>query len=97
MTDTITPPEAADKRIVLSEEYSRISSKVAILESHCDSFCVARREDYKSDKATERAWKATEEGIEYTWGKARLKAIEKELSSLKTLIEVATNMTRGYY
>lgn len=97
MSENITPSEAADKRIILSEEYSRISSKVAILESHGDSFFIVNKEKYGTDKLTEKAWKASEEGIEYTWGKARMKAIEKELSALKTLIEVATNVARNYY
>lgn len=93
----ITPTEAANKRVYLSEEYSTLSEKTAILESHGASFFLGNKEKYGTDKLTENAWKATDEGIAYTYGKARMKAIEKELSALKTFIEVKTNEARGFY
>lgn len=93
----ITPTGAANRRIYLSQEYSTLSEKTAILESHGASFFLGNKEKYGTDKLTENAWKATDEGIAYTYGKARMKAIEKEMSALKDYIYVKTQEAHGMY
>lgn len=58
---------------------------------------VAMREYYKSDTATDRAWQATELGKEETKTKLKLKALEKEMSAIKTHLKVKSDEARNMY
>lgn len=91
------PQEAADKMLLLSEEQSRLSDEYAELEEHRLRHFKENRENFKSDKACETAWQATEEGIKHMRLNLSLKKIAKELSVLKTFLRHEENKARNIY
>lgn len=94
---TLLPHEAADRRVTLSEEYSRLSDEMSELKKLSVKWFATNRPDHKSDKACERSFDATNEGLRMIELTFRLKAIEKEMSSLNTFIRNAENQAKNYY
>jgi len=95
--DNLTPHEMAEKLITLSEEYSRYSGEYAQhIKLQADYFNTFR-ENHKSDTATQRAFDATEAGVKLVILKLKLKALEKQMSSLRTFLRLAENEAHGIY
>lgn len=92
-----TPGEAAEKRIILSEEYSRLSDEMGELEQKVAMYFVTHRVDYKSDTACERAFDATEDGQRLIFLHRRTKGLEKEISALNSYLRTKENEARNYY
>lgn len=93
----MTPQEAADKMLALSEKQSRYSDAYATLEERKLRHFSQNRENYKSDKACETAWQATEDGIKHMRLHLELKKLAKELSVLKTFLRHEENKARNLY
>lgn len=93
----MNPNEAAEKRITLSEEYSRLSDEMGELEQDEAHYFVDERESHKSDKACQRAFDATDEGQRLIYLKRHLKGLEQQLNALSSLINVANNQARSVY
>lgn len=93
----MNPHQLAEKRMQLSEEYSRYSGELAQLNKTEADYYMANREKYKSDTAVKRAFEVTEEGQKTTTLKLKLKALEKQMSAIKTVIDVATQEAHGLY
>lgn len=55
------------------------------------------RKNTKSDKSADRQYEATQDGIDEQVIRLRMKRLEKLLSSLKTLIEIAEGQARSMY
>ena len=55
------------------------------------------RRDFKSDTSCERAWNATENGIKEMRYRLKLKALEKEMSAIRTQLRVASDEARNIY
>ena len=55
------------------------------------------RESHKSDTATERAWQSTAEGIRETRIKLKLKALEKQMSAIKTHLKTLSDEAHNLY
>lgn len=89
--------QAVDKRVKLSEEYARLSDEMATLEQNEAVYFHTRREELKTDKAVQRDWNATEEGLRLIYLKRHVKGVEKEISALNSLIQVANNQARNLY
>lgn len=92
-----TPHQISDERMGLSEEYSRYSGELASLIKKSAEHFNTYRKDFKSDKATEKAFEVTEDGVRMTIIKLKLKALEKQMSAYKTQIDVLTNEAHGMY
>ena len=93
----LTPQEAADRMIFLSEEQTRLSEEFADLEEKKLKHFAANRESFKSDKACDRAWEATEDGIRSMRIHLKLKDLAKELSVLKVFLRHEENKARNLY
>lgn len=91
------PHELAEKRMVLSEQYSTYSGELAKMIRTEAQFYVAQRANFKSDTAVQRAFDISDDGIRMTTLKLKLKAIEKEMSAIKTMLETLTEEARGMY
>jgi hypothetical protein len=90
-TKTPHPNYLADMRTHLSGYYSWMSGEKCELEIKKNRYFRDNRERFKSDKACEAEWLATEEGELYTRMSYSLKGLEKLISSLRTQVETAQN------
>lgn len=93
----LLPHEMAEKRLELSEEYSRLSDEFAEHIKKQAEFFVLKRENYKSDNATQKAFEATPDGVQMIILKLKLKSIEKTMSALNTALRLAENQARNLY
>lgn len=84
-----SPTEAVSARAVLSGWYSFYSEQLEDILMRKPSTWLKLRLDNKSDKATDRAYELTEDGINEIGLSMRLKRIEKMMSSLKTIVDTA--------
>ena len=91
------PEEMANKRLELSEEYSRFSDEFAYHYQLQAEFFNKNREQHKSDNATQKAFDATPDGVRMAILKMKLKAIEKSMSALNTALRLAENMAKNLY
>lgn len=92
-----SPHVLAEERYQMSVEYSTYSGELVKMNRLEAEFYIANRPKYKSDKAVERAFSVTDEGQKMTTLKLKLKALEKSMAAIKTLIDVATEEARGLY
>lgn len=93
----MTPEQAANKMMDLSEEQSRLSDRATELEVAEQLFLHQNRENFKSDKATVSAWKVTEQGIEQIRAIGRLRVLKSELSVIKNFLRHEENKARNIY
>ena len=93
----LTPNEMSDKRLELSEEYSRLSDEFAQHIKFQAEFFNLNREKYKSDNATQKAFEATTDGVRMVILKLKLKSIEKVMSALNTALRLAENQAHNLY
>lgn len=92
-----TPSELAEERVTLSAEYGEMTEELIAISKFKPLRWLELRKDSKSDKATDRLWEASPEGIKEMELRLRMKAYEKRLSSIRTLLEVKTNEARNLY
>lgn len=96
-TGQIPPHRLAEIRAELSSYYSYISGVLEeILATKAVRWLEMRKEE-KSDKATDKQWDATEEGIKEMKCRLRLKRTEKMIGGVKSLLEVAEGQARNQY
>ena len=93
----MTPHELADSMMDLAEQYSRYSGELAKLTKAEGEYYKATRPHVKSDTAVNRQFQTTDEGIQMTIVKLKLKSLEKQMSATKLFVEVASNEARGLY
>lgn len=95
-----TPPiphELSEKLLSKSEEYSRYSGEYASHIKLQALYFNTFRSEHKSDNATQKAFDATEDGVRMTILKLKLKALEKEMSALRTHLRLLENEARNLY
>ncbi len=78
----------AEERVNLAGEYARLTEILGdILSVKAVRWAMYRVDpECKSDKAAERKWEATPEGIEEMKIKLKLKALEKQIAAAGTLL-----------
>lgn len=91
------PGQLAQERLLMSEEYSRYSGELANLYKKEAEFFNSRRQDFKSDNATSKAFAVTEDGVRMTIIKLKLKSLEKSMSAIKSLLETENVKAFGAY
>lgn len=91
------PHEMANRRLELSEEYSRLSDEFAQHYKFQAEFFNLNRDKYKSDNATQKAFDATTDGVRMVILKLKLKSIEKTMSALNTALRLAENQAKNLY
>lgn len=98
MTSLSKSPHAlADELMELSQQYSLYSGELAKLTKAEGEHYERERPNHKSDTAVARAFQISQDGVRMTIVKLKLQSISKEMSAIKTMIEVATNEARGLY
>lgn len=95
-----TPPiphELSQKLLSKAEEYSRYSGEFAQHVKLQALYFNTFRGDHKSDNATQKAFDATEDGVRMVILRLKLKALEKEMSALRTHLRLLENQARNLY
>lgn len=91
------PHQLAEERYQMSVGYSTYSGELAKMIKTEAEYYVSQRANFKSDTAVQRAFDVTDDGVKMATLKLKIKALEKSMSAIKTLIEVATEEARGLY
>jgi hypothetical protein len=91
----MTPHELAERRLQLAAEYARDSELLGEILSRRPALWQTIRETVKSDKASDRAYEATQDGIALMRLQLKMKANEKKMSAAKTMLEVLNNEARN--
>lgn len=94
---SMNPHILAENRMQLSAEFSKYSGELAILIKEQADYFNLHRPEHKSDTSLKRSWEATDRGVRMTITKLKLAALKVEMSSIKTMIDVATEEARGLY
>jgi hypothetical protein len=80
----------AEERVKLANEYARMSEELAnILTVKAVKWAIFRADpECKSDKLADRKWDATPEGLQEMRLRLKMKAWEKQLSSMGSMLRV---------
>ena len=92
-----TPHELSDSQMELAEQYSRYSGELAKLIKTQAEYFNSNRDFHKSDTAVQRAFDVTDSGVTMTIVKMKLKALEKEMSAIKTHLRLLENEAKNLY
>ena len=92
---TESPRQLAEKRITLSAEYSTLSETLSQILTFKAKKWIELRTDSKSASEADKKWEMSPAGIEEMKTRLRLKAIEKELSALRTMLSVLEGEARN--
>ena len=90
-----TPHQLAERRLELSAEYARDSEILGELLSRRPALWQTIRETVKSDKAADRAYEATQDGIDLMKIQLKMKATEKKLSAARSMLDVLMGEARN--
>lgn len=93
----LNPHAIAEERLTLAGEYSRKSEELGNILEVKAAIWNELRKDFKSDTACDRAYDATPRGIEEMKLRLRLKAIEKELSAMRSYLDVLNGEARNQW
>lgn len=90
-----TPRELAERRLELSAEYAQASDQLALILTRRPALWMKLREGVESDKAADRKYEATQDGLEEMRLRMKMKGIEKKLSAAKTMLDVLMGEARN--
>jgi len=92
-----TPHQLAEEIVILADECSRLAERYNELNILYAEWWKTYRQDYKSDKAAEKAWDLTLEGQEMWTIKTKIKTKERKISAYKAFIRVLENEARNQF
>lgn len=92
---TSNPHGAAEDKAVLAGEYSWVMGMLEQTLQIKPEKWNQLRKDFKSDTACERAWESTKDGINEMGLKLRAKGLEKMMSALGTLVNLAQSESKN--
>lgn len=84
----LNPHTLAEYQLQLSGLYSQMSTEAGTLEDEYATWYITNQDSYKSVKATEMAWRATDKGKRLAFLKREMKNCEKMISSAKTQLRI---------
>lgn len=90
-----TPHEYAERRVQITGEYSRASEQLETILLQKAELWLKIRERVKSDNQADKEWDRTPLGIEELVLRMKMKRYEKQLSSLRTMLEVLSQEARN--
>lgn len=93
----MNPHEIAEERVRLANRYSELTTELQIILSSKAMRWTEIRAGVKSDAQADRLWDATPEGQKENQIRLSLKAIDKQLSALRTMLEVLSGEARNQY
>lgn len=91
------PQGAAEDQAILSGEYSWLMGQLEEILRIKSVVWMELRKNVKSDTAADRAYDATPDGIKETTLRLQAKSIEKMMSALKSIIQIASDQSRNQY
>ena len=91
------PHQIAEDRVTMAEEYSRYSGQFADFIRKQAKFFVENRGNHKSDTSCQRSFELTEDGVQMTIVKLKLKALEKQMSASNTMLRLLENEAKNLY
>lgn len=89
------PHEVAEDRAILSGEFSWICGQLESILQRKPAIWNELRKLAKSDTATERIWQQTLDGLDEEGLRLKMKACEKMMTGLGTLIRLATEEAKN--
>ena len=92
-----TPHEMAEKRVELSALYSSATEQLKDVLTIKPTVWSELRATTKSDKSADRLWEASADGIKEMRLRLSLKSMEKEMSAIRTMLEVLQGEARLQY
>lgn len=93
----LTPREASDRKEILSGEYSNLSEKLLNIQKQRPKLWMDMYAELRKVNLTNRAWEASEMGIEESTLKTRMTAIKVQISAMNTIVNVAHDEARNLY
>lgn len=97
MKSEMTPRDMADARMRLTGFYSTLTSAHNKADEIATRAWIENRPNYNSDARTSKMIEASEVGILEKKLRYELKAIEKMISALKSLIDIGRDEARNNY
>jgi uncharacterized protein len=94
---TPSPPELADFAVTLSGEYAYICSRLEEIFKVKPSEWLKLRDQCKSDAQADKKWESSQMGLTESIYKLKLKAIEKELSAIRSRLHIAEMESRNQF
>ena len=91
------PQSSADDQAILAGEYGWIMAQLEDILTRKGPVWSEIRRGMKSDTATDRAYDATVDGMNEQGLRLRAKSIEKMMSALKSLIQIAQGQANNQY
>jgi hypothetical protein len=92
-----SPHDLADMRGFLAAAYSWHTGQLQEILGRKPRIWVELRQTQKSDKATDRAWEATKDGLDEMNHRLLLKRIEKLMGATNSLLRVAEGEARNLF
>lgn len=95
--NTLIPKELGDNLGYLAGEYGFWSSRLEDILLRKPAKWNELRKEKSSDRAAERAWEATEDGVNEMTLRLKLKRLEKLMSAVKTIINIKNVEVRNQW
>lgn len=93
----MNPHELAERRVELSAKYSQLTEEYKSILKIKALTWRAIRSLVTTDKAAEREWEASDDGIREMELRLDLKRLEKEMSGIRLALDVMTGEARNQY
>ena len=91
------PHDLADYRAYLSAEYSFIQDRLAEIYARRAPLWMEMRKETQSDRAADRMWEASQDGVNEVALRHKAKGIEKLISACSSLIRVAEGEAKNQF
>ena len=95
--EVVMPRDLSNKLMQLSADYGVYAGKFADHLKLQADFFNTNRSNFKSDNATQKAFDATKEGVTMNILKLKLKAVEKEMSAIKTHLRLLETEAKNIF
>lgn len=88
--NTLQGHQLAEERVTLSSEYATLSEELGdILTLRAAKWAMFRSDsECKSDKAADRKWESTPEGLREMRLRLKMKAMEKQIAAIGSMLRV---------
>lgn len=83
-----SPYQLAEEKLTLSGEYERLSELLSHIDIQKPQEWIRLKSESKSDKEATMKWEMTEQGQNEITIRSRLKAIEKKISGISSMLRV---------